>query len=245
MSKAKKVSSHFLFRFLGTLLLLGAFLPSGPCNANSSLQELSAVERQKILEKFNMLHKNMHSIFASVSQEKQLAALKKKVVVEGTVTMASPNMLKWDVVKPEKSVTVIDGETMTVYHPDIKEAQIYVLSENLIARNAMNFFSTAMSGNLAEMEERFSVSIFKNEDEVVFRLVPTSKIVGRYLAAVVIHYDEKTALPKGFEMSTPKGDKTITRLTNIKVNPDLGPAVFQLKMPLDVWVTNKVEPRSN
>ncbi len=70
-----------------------------------------------------MLHKDMHSIFASVSQEKQLAALKKKVVVEGTVTMAKPNMLKWDVVKPERSVTVIDGETMTVYHPDIKEAQ--------------------------------------------------------------------------------------------------------------------------
>ena len=109
----------------------------------------------------------------------------------------------------------------------------------------MSFFSTAVSGDLAEMEERFSVSIYKNEDEVVFRLVPTSKIVGRYLAAVIIHYDEKTALPKGFEMLTPKGDKTITRLTNIKVNPDLGPAAFQLKMPLDVWVTNKVEPRSN
>jgi outer membrane lipoprotein-sorting protein len=245
MLKARKVSSLFLLGLLGTLLLLGTFLSSRPCNANSSLQEVSAVERQKILEKFKMLHKDMHSIFASVSQEKQLTALKKKVVVEGTVTMAKPNMLKWDVIKPERSLTVIDGETMTVYHPDIKEAQVYTLSENLIARNAMSFFSIAMSGDLAEMEERFSVSIFKNDGEVVFRLVPTSKIVGRYLAAVVIHYDEETALPKGFEMSTPKGDKTITRLTNIKVNPDLGPAVFQLKMPLDVWVTNKVEPRSN
>ena len=118
-----------MFGLLGTLLLLGTFLSSRPCNANSSLQEVSAVERQKILEKFKMLHKDMHSIFASVSQEKQLAALKKKVVVEGTVTMASPNMLKWDVVKPERSVTVIDGETMTVYHPDIKEAQVYTLSD--------------------------------------------------------------------------------------------------------------------
>lgn len=245
MPRARKFSSLFLFGLVGTLLLPGTFLPSHPCAANSPLQEVSVVEKQKILEKFKMLHKDMHSIYASVSQEKQLAALKKKVVVQGTVTMAKPNMLKWDVVKPERSVTVIDGETMTVYHPDIKEAQVYALSENLIARNAMSFFSTAMSGDLAEMEERFSVSIFKNDGEVVFRLVPTSKIVGRYLAAVVIHYDEKTALPKGFEMSTPKGDKTTTRLTNIKVNPDLTPGAFQLKMPLDVWVTNKVEPRSN
>ncbi|MGO9614613.1 MAG: LolA family protein [Dissulfurispiraceae bacterium] len=245
MSRTRDVSSFFAFSLLTTLLLLGTFLPSRPCTANNSLQGVSAVERQGILAKFKLLHENMLSIYASVSQEKQLAALKKKVVVEGTVTMAKPNMLKWDVDKPEKSITVIDGETMTVYHPDIKEAQVYSLSEDLIARNTMSFFSTAISGDLAEMEGKFSVSIFRDDDEVIFRLVPTSKIVGRYLSAVVIHYDEKTALPKGFEMSTPKGDKTITRLSNIKVNPELAPGAFQLKMPRDVWITNKVEPRNN
>ncbi len=244
MSRAEKVSLH-LFGFLIALVTVCAFFPCVPCAASNSPQELSASERQKILEKFKVLHKDMHSIFASVSQEKQLTSLRKKVVVEGTVTMMKPNMLKWDVVKPERSVTVIDGETMTVYHPDIKEAQVYDLSDHMIARNTMSFFSTAMSGDLAEMEKKFSVSIFRDEGEVLFRLVPISKIVGRYLAAVVIRYDEKTALPKGFEMSTPKGDKTVTRLTNVKVNPELAPGAFQLKMPLDVWITNKIEPRNN
>ncbi|HTZ16965.1 MAG TPA: outer membrane lipoprotein carrier protein LolA [Dissulfurispiraceae bacterium] len=231
--------------FFAVLLVAMNFLIVTPCLADNSINEVSASERQKILETFKTLHKDMHSIFALVSQEKQIAALKKKVVVQGTVTMAKPNRLKWDVIKPERSVTVIDGETMTVYHPDIKEAQVYDLSDQLIARNAMSFFSTAMSGNLAEMEERFTVSIFRTDGEVVFRLVPISKIVRRYLAAVVIHYDEKSALPKGFEMSTPKGDKTITRIAGIKVNPELDPGTFQLTMPLDVWITNKVEPKNN
>jgi outer membrane lipoprotein carrier protein len=236
--------SSSLYGVVIVMLLTVIVFPSFSC-ASDSLQEVSASERSKILERFSSAHKGMHSIFAAVRQEKQLAALKKKVVVEGTVLMAKPNMLKWDVIKPTRAITVIDGENMTVYHPDIKEAQVYAMSDNLIARNALGFFSTAMSGNLTQMEDKFKVTIFRDDDEIVFKLVPSSKIVGRYIAAVLIHYDQKTALPKGFEMSTPKGDKTVTKLSNIKVNPEIASDTFQLRMPNDVWITNRAEPRSN
>lgn len=226
-------------------MLSPLFFTDSTCASVNGQHEVSADERQKIIGRFKTLRKDMHSVYASVSQEKQLAALKKKVVVEGTVLMARPNMLKWDVVKPEKSVTVIDGETMTVYHPDTKEAQIYTLSENIIARNTMSFFATAMSGDLNEIEGKFMVTMFRKGGDIVFNLVPLSKMVGRYLSAVVIYYDESTGLPRGFDMLTPKGDKTITRLTNIKVNPELKPETFQIKLPGDVWITNRVEPRSN
>ncbi|HMK59983.1 MAG TPA: outer membrane lipoprotein carrier protein LolA [Dissulfurispiraceae bacterium] len=243
MSKAKKASRLLLSVFVSTFIL--AIISISPCAASSTLKEISTAEKQSILERFKILHKDVHAILASVIQEKQLVALKKKIVVEGTVTMSKPNMLKWEVAKPERSMTVIDGETMTVYHPDVKEAQIFVLSENLIARNAMSFFSTAMGGDIAEMEQKFKVNIFRNDSEVVFRLSPTSKLVGKYLSAVLIFYDEKTALPRGFEMLTPKGDRTFTHLSNIKVNPELSPETFNFHLPADVWVTNKVEPRNN
>jgi outer membrane lipoprotein-sorting protein len=243
MPRARKVSRLFLPVFIGTLLLTGTVLTSGFCHAkNTALHEVSAGEKQMILEKFRLLRRDMRSIHASVVQEKQAAVLKKKIFVKGTVTLAKPNMLKWDVVKPERSVTVIDGETMTVYHPAVREAQVYTLSENIIARNTMTFFSEVMSGEIGEMEAKFRVSVFRNGGEVVIRLVPKSRIVGLYLAGVVIHIDESTALPKGFEVTTPRGDKTVTRLSNIKVNPELSPGTFQLKIPSDVMITNRVEP---
>ena len=49
-------------------------------------------------------------------------------------------------VSPGKSITVIDGEEMTVYYPESKEAQMYSLSDNMTARNTMKFFSTTMWG---------------------------------------------------------------------------------------------------
>ena len=33
-------------------------------------------------------------------------------------------------------------------------------------------------------------------------------MVGKYLSSIIIYYDGDTGLPHGFEMTTPKSDKT-------------------------------------
>ncbi|MBI4683897.1 MAG: outer membrane lipoprotein carrier protein LolA [Nitrospirae bacterium] len=237
MLKIKRVS--YLFVLLFFIIVL-------PAKASSNnLKELSGEEKQKALEKLKSFQKDIHSLVASVSQEKQLVILKKKVNVDAKVTMAKPNMLRWDVTKPDRSITVIDGETMTVYHSDIKEAQVYNLSENLIARNTMSFFATAIGGNLDEMEKKFTVSIFSKDGEIIFKLVPLSGMTKRYLSDIIIYYDEETGFPRGFEVTTPKGERTITKLTNIKINPELKSDTFRIALPDDVWITNRPEQINN
>ncbi|OOP57174.1 MAG: hypothetical protein AYP45_05170 [Candidatus Brocadia carolinensis] len=171
--------------------------------------------------------------------------LKEKVCVNGSVLMKKPNMFRWDMVKPDKSIMVIDGEMMTIYHPDIKEAQIFNLSGNLIASNTVKFFTTTLWGSLSEMEKKFSVTMFRRNSEIVFKLVPLSKIVGRYVSSLLIYYDEKTGVPQGFETITPKGEKTITRLSNIKINPEIEKDLFKLKLPEDVCITNNQEQQQD
>ncbi len=217
------------------------FVASGLRSVSASengLSEVSPAEKQAIAEKFFSQHKDITSLRAVVSQEKHLALMKKTVFVEGSVEMAKPNLLRWETLKPDRSITVIDGRTMTVYYPESKEAQVYALSENFIARNTANFFATAMSGALPELEKKFTVSVFRGEDDIVFRLIPISSIAGRYLTAVVIHYDKSSGIPKGIEMTTPRGDKTITRLTEVKTNPGLDAETFKIKLPSDVRITN-------
>lgn len=238
MSKTKRIRGLLLFLLLSQILV---WVFSVGASNNTSV-ELSSDEKKKIFERLQILQKEVHSLHASVRQTKQLAALKKRVDIEGKVSLLKPNLLRWEVSKPERSVTVVDGEMMTVYHPDLKEAQVYALSEHLIARNTMSFFTTAMGSSLLEMEKTFSVSVFRDADGIAFRLEPHSKMAQKYLSHIVIYYDEGTGLPKSFEVVTPKGDKTVTRLTDIKTNPELGPETFKLRLPKDTWVTNQLEP---
>jgi len=237
MSKIGRVSYPFFALLFIITIATGA--------SSNALKEIPGEEKQKVLERLSSLQKDIHSLVATVSQEKQLAILKKKVNIDAKITMAKPNMLRWDIAKPDRSITVIDGETMTIYHPDIKEAQIYNLSENFMARNTMSFFTAAMGGNLNEMEKRFTVTLFRNNGKIIFKLVPLSSIARKYLSDITVYYDEATGLPIGFDITTPKGDKTITKLADIKINPEVNNDIFELKLPDDVRITNKTENSNN
>ncbi|MDN3513035.1 MAG: outer membrane lipoprotein carrier protein LolA [Candidatus Brocadia sp.] len=231
------------FNILFSVVMLICLFFLIPLNASSDTAgEVSFSDRQKILEKLKKLAKDTHTITAIVTQEKQLSLLKKKIYIDGSVVIIkNPNIFRWDIVKPDKSIIVIEDETMTIYHPDVKEAQIYNLSENPVASNTVNFFRTTLWGTYHELERKFSVTILRKNNEIAFQLVPLSKTVGRYLSSILIYYDEGTGFPRGFEMTTPKGGKTVTRLSNIKINPEIKTDTFKLKLPADVWITNNPE----
>lgn len=240
MGTAEKCTLVFYVTLFISLLVLT------PLHAASDTpEEISSADRQKIVSKLKELEKETQTIAATITQEKQLFLLKEKVCVNGSVLMKKPNMFRWDMVKPDKSIMVIDGKVMTIYHPDVKEAQIFNLSGNLIASNTVKFFTTTLWGSLSEMEKKFSVTMFRRNSEIVFKLVPLSKIVGRYVSSLLIYYDEKTGVPQGFETITPKGEKTITRLSNIKINPEIEKDLFKLKLPEDVCITNNQEQQQD
>lgn len=233
-----KITNNCLFY---VALLIGFFL-SASIEASSYIeQEVSSADKQSIFERLTELSKDTDSITATINQEKQLSLLKEKICIDGTVIMKKPNMFRWDIVKPDKSIIAVDGETMTVYHPEIKEAQVYNLIGNLIARNTMRFLTITMWGSLNEIEKNFTFNILRKEDEIIFKLVPVSKMISRYVSSIIIHYEEKTGFPRGFEITTPKGDKTVTRLSNIKINPEIKTGTFKIKLPEDVRITNNFE----
>jgi len=196
----------------------------------------SLLEKNDILEMIKEKHKNMRAIQAVVYQEKHLTALKEPVHIEGTVILEKPGMLRWESLIPEKSITIINRNTIQVYYPDEKVAEIHKLSDNFIARNTMVFFSSVMWGDMEDMEKRFAVSMSRDNGELRIQLEPHSRIVSRYLSSIIIHYDGLTGMPRGFEVTTPKGDKTVTRIEALTVNPDIAADAFTLNLPPDVRI---------
>lgn len=234
-----KILNSYLFYL--AVFICCVFSPSSNASTHD-VQEVTVADKQRIFEKLRELTKDINSIAATVNQEKQLSLLKEKICIEGTVVMKKPNMFRWDITKPDTSVIAIDGETMAVYHPEIKEAQVYNLIGNLVARNTMRFLTLTMWGSSTEIEKNFTMSILRKEDEIILQLEPTSKMINKHLSSIVIYYDEKTGFPRSFEIITPKGDKTITKLSNIRINPEIKTGTFKIKLPEDVRITNNPEP---
>jgi outer membrane lipoprotein-sorting protein len=233
----RKASAVIVFSILSFLCIS---LYTHTASGDSGSGTLSH-ENNEILEKIRGKHKNTHSIKATVYQDKNLSALKDPVHIVGTVILQKQGMLSWVTHVPEKSVTIIDNETITVYYPDDKEAEIHKLSDHLIARNTMTFFGSVMWGDMQDMEKRFSVDMYHDDGELLIELKPHSKMVSRYLSFILIRYNDQTGMPQGFHVMTPNGDRTVTRIENLTVNPELVDDTFKLTFPPDVRVRDYSE----
>lgn len=237
MLRTRKFRIYF-FPFVFLFFLIFVY----PNQASNDVKHvLDSIERQRFVENLKRLQQDITSITATVYQEKHLSLLKKDIHIKGIIILKKPNMLRWETVSPDKSITVVDAKTMIVYHPDLKEAEVYNLSKKSIARNTMSFFTSVMWGSLKKIEKKFTVNIFRKNSEIVLELTPLSKMVARYLSSIIILYNENTGLPKAFEVTTPKGDRTVTKLTDIKVNPELEHDNFKIKLPSDVRITNNFD----
>lgn len=199
-------------------------------------------DKIKISQRIKTLLSGVDAVSAAVYQTKHLSMLKKPIEAEGTVIIGKPHRMRWEIVKPERAVTVIGEKTITIYKPEEKEADIYDIEANIAAKQSMAFFSSTMWGDLSELEKKFKADIFVKDGFIVYRLTPISEMVARYLTSIIIYFNETTGVPAGFELYTPKGDRYITSLNDVKKNPPLELSTFHLKFPKEVWIRDHTTP---
>lgn len=249
-SRKKIVSSRQYTAGSCCLLLTAYFLLFTICfpsisisnNDNNSSESfgkpLELKEMTEAIKRIKDVQKNIDIVSATVYQKKKSPLIKKEIETKGTITMKKPNSLYWNITEPERHVTIIDGKVMWIYRPDLKEAKKYILSEQFMTRQTMNFFSYAMNMSIDEMGKRFDITGYNSEGSLILEMKPKSVIVARYLAAIHIWYKEKEGIPYKFEVIGKKGDATITNLTDIVLNPSIKENLFHFDAPADVTVIN-------
>lgn len=225
------------------------FLPVFPAYADNNGTEgsltallgrpLQSQEIREVVNKIKDAQKGIDAISAVAYQRKKTPLLAKEIATEGTIILKRPNLLHWEVKRPERLTIIVDGKIMWIYHPDSQEAQKYILSEQFIARQAMEFFSSAMDMSLEEMGKRFDVAVYNPNTSFVFEMRPKSSMAAKYLTAVYIWYKNGEGVPYKFEVLGKNGNTTITELRDVVVNPSLKESLFYFDVPAEAIITNR------
>src|SRR3989338_10012423 len=105
-----------IFLYLVVYLCLIVFAPvvSGSNNNEGSLPKplgkpLTSEEMAEAIGRLKDSQKNIDAISASVSQTKKNPLLKEEITTEGTIVLKKPNLLHWDIARPERLTTIADG----------------------------------------------------------------------------------------------------------------------------------------
>ena len=167
-----------------TLILLGLLL-SLACLAQDAL-----LERLKAANTFGTLQ-------ADFVQTRHSQMLTKDLVSEGTVALVAPDRLRWEVVKPYRSVFVTEGE---------------------IPAQGRRF--------RIPTDKDFSATVLEGED-VVVKLVPLRRDMKQMFREIIVHADKKTLRIHTALLVTPEGDWTQLEFKNIRTGQSIDPKLFE------------------
>ena len=220
-------------------LLLWGSLPWAAAAAGRPLQ---GDERARAIEGLQARQREVKTLRAAVVQRKRHPLLKGEVVTEGTLLFSRPNRLRWEVATPERTIIVIDDQALVIYHPERKEAERRDLREDFGSRAVVDFLTAGVNLNVAEMEKRFQVDVYRDDGRLSLVLTPQSRWVARAITSVRITQEDADLLPRQIVVVGQKGDRTETTLLQAVVNPPLAEDAFALRLGPEVRVVEVRRP---
>jgi outer membrane lipoprotein-sorting protein len=203
---------------------------------------LQGEERARAIEGLRARQRDVGTLRATVVQRKQHPMLKGEVVTEGTLLFRRPNRLRWEVATPERTIIVIDDQALVIYHPERREVERRDLRDDFGSRAVVDFLTAGMNLDVAELEKRFQVDLYRDDGRLSLVLTPRSRWVARAIASVTITQDEADALPRQIVVVGQKGDRTETSLAHAVVNPPLAEDAFTLRLGPEVRVVEVRRP---
>ena len=203
---------------------------------------LQGEERARAIEGLRARQREVGTLRATVVQRKRHPLLKGEVVTEGTLLFSRPNRLRWEVATPERTTIVIDDQALVIYHPDRKEAERRDLRDDFGSRAVVDFLTAGMNLDVAELEKRFQVDLYRDDGRLSLVLTPQSRWVARAITSVTITQEDADPLPRQIVVVGQKGDRTETLLAHAVVNPPLAEDAFTLRLGPEVRVAEVRRP---
>jgi len=202
---------------------------------------LSEVDARAAIVELRAQHAGIDTFSAVTVQRKTSALLAEEVRTEGNIVLKKPNLLRWEIQRPTKLIIVADGTAMWIYRPDKKEAEKRILSDDVVARYAMEFFSSTMAFSMERLSKRFLVEIYKGHGGTVLKLRPRSKMAARHMESLSIWYRGGDGAPEKLVLRSKNKGTTITEFKDVSLNVELGEDQFTLALPKDVLVLGMEE----
>lgn len=144
--------------------------------------------------------------------------------------------MRHEIMNPGKRILTIKGDTLTVYRPAIKEAQVASREK---MRDIVEYLALGIGQSSAKLREKFKIS-YKGADSIdgakcaVLVFVPKDAKTAARVASITIWLKESTATPAQYKFEEPSEDYLLIRFSAEKVNTGIPDSKFEQKIPADI-----------
>jgi outer membrane lipoprotein-sorting protein len=222
---------------------LKAVLVLSLCLAGSTFGQQGKEDRelQQILNKMDEVAKNFRTFNAKFTQKNYTAVLKEFSAPETgefyyARTKDGSVLMRHEIMNPGKRILTIKGDTLTVYRPAIKEAQV---ASRQKMRDIVEYLAIGIGQSSAKLREKFKIS-YKGSESMdaakcaVLVFVPKDAKTVAHLASITIWLKESSATPAQYKFQEPSEDYLLISFSAEKVNANIPNSKFEQKLPSGV-----------
>jgi outer membrane lipoprotein-sorting protein len=188
---------------------------------------------------------NLHTWSAEVTQIRTLKSLAQPLEAQGRVWFAAPNLFRWEIQKPSRTIAVRQAERMVVIYPGLKRVEQYDLTGKEAGRwkEMLALMDAGFPRDLDSLEARFKIrsqSVVGDQGEVI--LQPRSSAARRLMSTVKIVIATNDFTLRSTELRFADGSTMRNNFSQSRMNPSLEPDLFN-----PTWATNftVVKPLNN
>lgn len=190
--------------------------------ALSAQTKMSDVEAQALETKVKNLAASIETITSDFTQYKHLDFLSNDIESTGKLSFKTPNMVKWEYVKPYAYSVLFKNETLYVNNEGDKSN--VALGSNKLFKQLNKLIADSIKGDMFDSNE-FNISYFKNKADSEVHFSPKDASFSKYIKAFHLTFNERGEVIE-VKMVEPSNDYTQIVFSNRKVNQTLPDEVF-------------------
>lgn len=180
----------------------------------------------EIYAKGRPLESNLRTLSGRFTETTTSSLLTRPLVARGTLAVIRPDKVVLLYDDPERRTVLIDGDTIRMLWPSRTIDQ----RTNIGAaqRRIQHYF---VNRSPAELRSHFDIAATVASDRQNMWLVtmsPKRKQIKEGLATLELWLDRSTVMLTSMRMTFPNGDTKLMAFEDVKVNPTIDPALFQV-----------------
>ena len=176
-----------------------------------------------ILKRVQATYRDVNDFTADFVQQSYIQGFDAKNF-KGKLYLKKPGLVRWDYIKPVKQNIIINGETITLYFHEQKQAIIQKVSDHPDAEPAMGLLS-----NIEKWEDNFIVKSGEpSSDFFRLKLAPRTMMM---VKEVIVEIDKETSYIKKLTLTEDSGNKVSFSFSGTKFNSGIKNSLFDFKIP--------------
>lgn len=198
---------------------------------------------QRILDRMDAVAKNFRTFNAKFTQKNYTAVLKEFTVPDTgefyyVRTKDGAVSMRHEIMSPGKRILTIKGDTLTVYRPAIKEAQVASREK---MRDVVEYLALGIGQSSSRLREKFTI-FYKGTDSIdnvkcsILVFVPKDAKTAARLKSITIWLKESTITPAQYKFEEPSEDYLLIRFSAEKINANIPNSKFEQKLPNGVEI---------